>query len=134
MPDAWFQFQRESTDQKPVENIRLYRCLVHQPLDDTWQQDPDRLSDQAGWTTYITEWGVLAESEDDARETALRFQEKCYHLPAMVPEILESEESYTDIPGAVWQAGRFELTDEDPDDDDDSQDDDDDDDDLDEDE
>ena len=119
MPDAWFQFQRESTEQKPVENVRLYRCLMHQPLDDTWQQDPDRLSDQADWTTYITEWGVLAESEDDARETALRYQAKCYHLPAMVPEILESEESYTDIPGAVWQAGRFELTDEDPDGEDD---------------
>ena len=96
-----------------MENVRLYRCLVHQPLDDTWNEDPDRLSGQENWTTYITEWGVLAESEDTAREVAIRFQALCYQLPAIVPEIMESEESYTDIPGAVWQAGRYEFTNED---------------------
>ena len=57
MPDSWFQWQRESSDRKPVENVRLYRCLVHQPLDDSWNEDPDRLSGQENWTTYITEWG-----------------------------------------------------------------------------
>ena len=118
MPDSWFQWQRESTDQKPMENVRLYRCLVHQPLDETWNEDPDRLSGQENWTTYITEWGVLAESEDTAREVAIRFQAMCYKIPAIVPEVLESEETYTDIPGAVWQSGRFELTDENVDDED----------------
>ena len=118
MPDSWFQWKRESSDQKPIENVRLYRCLVHQPLDETWNKDPERLSDQEDWEAYITEWGVLAESEGAARETALEFQSMCYQLPAHAPEILESEESYTDIPGAVWQAGRFELTDEIVDDDD----------------
>lgn len=113
MPDSWFQWQRESSDRKPVENVRLYRCLVHQPLDETWNEDPDRLSGQENWTTYITEWGVLAESEDTAREVAIYFQALCYQLPAIVPEIMESEESYTDIPGAVWQAGRYEFTNED---------------------
>jgi len=117
MPDSWFQTQRESIEQKPIDNIRLYRCLIHQPLDNTWQTDLDRLNDQEDWTTYVTEWGVLAESEDAAREMALQWQAKCYHIEAIVPEILESEESYTDVPGAVWQAGRFELPDEDPDDD-----------------
>lgn len=112
MPDSWFQWQRESTNQKPIENVRLYRCLVHQPLDETWNEDPDRLSGQEDWTTYITEWGVLAESEDAAREVVIHFQAMCYRIPALVPEVLESEETYTDIPGAVWQSGRFELTDE----------------------
>lgn len=124
MPDSWFQWKRESSDQKPIENVRLYRCLVHQPLDETWNQDPDRLSDQENWEAYITEWGVLAESEEAARKTALEFQSMCYQLPAHAPEIMESEESYTDIPGAVWQAGRFELTDEILDDDDEFSDDD----------
>ena len=118
MPDSWFQWQRESTEQKPMENVRLYRCLVHQPLDETWNEDPDRLSGQENWTTYITEWGVLAESEDIAREVAIRFQAMCYKIPALVPEVLESEETYTDVPGAVWQSGRFELTDENVDDED----------------
>ena len=67
---------------------------------------------------YITEWGVLAESEDAAREVALHLQARCYQLPAIVPEVMESEESYTDIPGAVWQAGRFELPNDDDSEDD----------------
>lgn len=113
MPDSWFQWQRESSNMKPAENVRLYRCLIHQPLDENWNEDPDRLSGQENWTMYITEWGVLAESEDAAREVALHFQARCYQLPAIVPEVMESEESYTDIPGAVWQAGRFELPNDD---------------------
>ena len=118
MPDSWFQWQRESTGQKPMENVRLYRCLVHQPLDETWNEDPDRLSGQENWSMYVTEWGVLAESEDTAREVAIHFQAMCCMIPALVPEVLESEETYTDIPGAVWQSGRFELTDENVDDED----------------
>lgn len=117
MPDSWFQWQRESIELKTRENVRLYRCLVHQPLDETWNEDPERLSGQENWTTYITEWGVLAESEDAAREIAIHSQAMCYQLPALVPEILESEDTYVDVPGAVWQSGRFELTDEYPDDD-----------------
>jgi tetratricopeptide (TPR) repeat protein len=116
MPDSWFQRQRDAKEQKPVENVRLYRCLIHQPLDETWETDPDRLSGQENWTVYITEWGVLAETEDAAREVATRYQALCYHLPALVPEVFESEEKFTDVPGAVWQAGRIELTDDDPDD------------------
>ena len=112
MPDSWFQWQRESGAGKSIENVRLYRCLVHQPLDETWNEDPERLSGQENWKTYITEWGVLAESEDAAREMAIHFQAKCYQLPALVQEILESEDTYMDVPGAVWQSGRFELTDE----------------------
>lgn len=110
MPDSWFQWQRENSGQKAVENVRLYRCLVYQQLDETWKSDPDRLSDQEGWIAYLTEWGVLADTEDAAREMALKEQSRCYELPAIVQEVLESDEAYTDIPGTVWQAARFELT------------------------
>ncbi|HQX49342.1 MAG TPA: hypothetical protein PLR25_05515 [Planctomycetaceae bacterium] len=117
MPDSWFQWQREQAELKPVEGVRLFRCLVYQPLDESWKTDPDRLSDQGDWVGYLTEWGVLAESEDAAREIAIKAQSRCYQLPATVQELLESEESYTDVPGAVWQAARVELPDEDADDD-----------------
>ena len=113
MPESWFQWQRESEDAKPTENIHLYRCLVHQPLDDTWNTDPDRLSDQQDWTAYITEWGALAESEEAAKEIALEFQSRCYHLPATVQQILASDEAYTDITGPVWQGARYSVDDED---------------------
>lgn len=119
MPESWFQWQRESDDAKPVENVRLYRLLVHQPLDDTWAANPDRLYDQQNWDSYITEWGVLAESEDQARELALQYQAMCCEIPAAVQEVLESDESYTDIPGPVWQGARYSLSDDEANDDDD---------------
>jgi tetratricopeptide (TPR) repeat protein len=113
MPEVWFQWQRESGDAKPVENVRLYRCLIHQPLDETWDMDPDRLSDQQGWTQYVTEWAILAQSEDEARETALQYQAMCCSLEATVQEVLESEESYTDATGPVWQGARYPVGDDD---------------------
>jgi tetratricopeptide (TPR) repeat protein len=112
MPEVWFQWQRESGDAKPVENVRLYRCLIHQPLDETWDMDPDRLSDQQGWTQYVTEWAILAQSEDEARETALKYQAMCCSLEATVQEVLESEESYTDATGPVWQGARYPVGDD----------------------
>ena len=122
MPESWFQWKRESPDAKPVENIRLYRCLIQQQLDDTWQADPDRLHDQQDWDLYITEWGVLAESEEAATEIILGWQSRIHSLPASIQEILTSEESYTDIPGAVWQGARFSASDEVDDEDDDDDD------------
>ncbi len=119
MPESWFQWQRESKDLKPVENVRLYRCLIHQPLDETWNDNPDRLSDQQDWDSYITEWGVLAQSEDEAKETALKFQSMCSELEATVQEILEGDEAYTDVPGPVWQGARYSLRADELDDDDD---------------
>lgn len=125
MPESWFQWQRETDDARPVENVRLYRCLVLQPLDETWSTDPDRLSDQGDWDSYITEWGVLSQSEEEARETTLKYQAMCCHLPATVQEVLEGDEAYTDIPGPVWQGARYSLSgdelDSDEDDDDDAE-------------
>jgi tetratricopeptide (TPR) repeat protein len=115
MPEVWFQWHRESGDAKPVENVRLYRCLIHQPLDETWDTDPDRLSDQQGWTQYVTEWAILAQSEDEARETALKYQAMCCSLEATVQEVLESEESYTDATGPVWQGARYPVGDDEDD-------------------
>lgn len=112
MPEVWFQWQRESGDAKPLENVRLYRCLVHQPLDESWDTDPDRLNDQEGWTSYVTEWAILAQTEDEARETALRYQAMCCSLSATVQEVLESEETYTDAIGPVWQGARYPVGDD----------------------
>lgn len=107
MPDSWFQFQRENAGEEPRENIQLYRCLVYQPLDESWYEDADRLCEQEAWKSYLTEWGVLAGSEEEAAEIALRFQGMCADLPAEVREVMVADGSYTEIPGPVWQSGRF---------------------------
>ncbi|MBL8810632.1 MAG: hypothetical protein JNM43_10685 [Planctomycetaceae bacterium] len=113
MPESWFQHARESAGQEAVEGIRLYRCLVYQPLDERWQTDPDRQFDQDQWTGYFTEWGVLATSEEEATEIALKYQAMCADLPAEMREILPGDDTYTDVTGPVWQAARFSGDDED---------------------
>ncbi|MCA9034384.1 MAG: hypothetical protein KDA91_04590 [Planctomycetaceae bacterium] len=113
MPDWWFQPLREDTPQQ--EGVHLYRCLLYQPVDDQWNSDHDRLDAEADWTAYGIEWGILATSEDEAVETALRWQSRCHSLPAQVEETLISNESYTDSPGAVWQSARFPISDDDDD-------------------
>ena len=57
----------------------------------------------------MTEWAILAQPEDDARETALRYQAMCCALEATVQEVLESEETYTDSTGPVWQGARYPV-------------------------
>lgn len=113
MPESWFQHARETAGAEPIEGVRLFRCLVYQPLDETWQSDPDRQFDQAEWTAYLTEWGVLATSEEEATEIALKYQAMCADLPPEVREILASDDTYTDVIGPVWQAARFSADDED---------------------
>jgi hypothetical protein len=81
----------------------------------SWDTDPDRLSDQEGWTQYVTEWAILAQSEDEARETALHYQAMCCSLEATVQEVLESEETYTDATGPVWQGARYPVGDDEED-------------------
>lgn len=110
MPDTWFQHVRETGAETMQEDVKLYRCLLEQPLDESWLLDPDRLPDQEGWKGYMAEWGVLALSEEHAGEIALKFQSQCYSCPPEVREVQELESTYTDIPGPVWQAGRFPVT------------------------
>jgi tetratricopeptide (TPR) repeat protein len=111
MPDPWFQELRDAPEARQIDNVRLFRCLVLQPVDATWEDDPDRLFDQSGWTSYLTEWGVLAESEEAAREAVLLWQSRCYYFPAEIQEVAEGEESYTDVPGIVWQGSRYGVDD-----------------------
>ncbi|MEN9553972.1 MAG: hypothetical protein RLZZ232_258 [Planctomycetota bacterium] len=107
MPDSWFQYQREHHGEAPRDNMHLYRCLVFQPLDESWLEDPDRLCEQQEWKSYLTEWGVLAGSEEEASEIALRYQSMCADLAPEVREVMVAEGGYTEAPGPVWQSGRF---------------------------
>jgi tetratricopeptide (TPR) repeat protein len=114
MPESWFQSKRESD--QTIEGLRLYRCLVVQPLDSTWATDPDRLDSESGWSAYGIEWGILAQSEEEAADTALRWQVRSYStpehsIPAIVEEVLTSDETWSDVPGVVWQSSRFPVSD-----------------------
>jgi hypothetical protein len=105
MPDTILESFR--TEGSEVSELHLCRCCVLQPLDDTWQSDPNRLNGQEDWGVYVTEWGILATSAEEAAEVALKWQARCGVLPATVEDVLMSEETFRDVPGVVWQAGRF---------------------------
>jgi tetratricopeptide (TPR) repeat protein len=114
--DDYFEIFRERGEKQ--EGVNYYRCLVRQPLDERWSLWPGRLSDQENWTAYYILWGVLAASEEEAEERVLKWQSKCYPLPAEVLQTEIQNEDYTDKPGVVWQGERWDATpDEDEDDD-----------------
>lgn len=93
------------------DDLSFYRCLLKQPLDDNWASDPDRMVDQENWAAYMAEWGVLAEDEDEARELALQWQKRCYHLPAEVIVAEPAGDNITGSPRVVWQGIRFDESD-----------------------
>jgi tetratricopeptide (TPR) repeat protein len=108
MPDSYFDAIRNAdTDE---QEVRLFRCLVLQPLDERWVTDPDRLDEQGEWESYLTEWGVLATDEESATALALQWQTRCGTLPATVEDFHVSEDVFRDVAGVVWQAGRFPPT------------------------
>ncbi len=110
MPEWWFQNLR--SEGQETDGVHLYRCVVIQSLDESWATDPERLENEASWTSYGVEWGVLAVSEEEAAELAMQWQARMHSLPAELQEIMPGPESYRDIPGIVWQSSRFPIPDD----------------------
>jgi tetratricopeptide (TPR) repeat protein len=107
MPEHWFEGLRDESPEETAEEVFLFRCLVRQPLNGTWAEDLDRLPHQEGWTGYVAEWGVLAETEEDALSRGVGMQSQCHELP---PEGLRAERDqgpFKDKPGVVWQGARY---------------------------
>lgn len=114
MPDTWFHYQRENSGLQPQDDLHLYRCLIYQPLSESWLLDPDRQTEQEDWTGYYTEWGILAESEEVAAEVALEYQRMCHDEPAEVREVIDGGDIFREIPGVVWQSSRYMAGADDP--------------------
>ena len=110
MPDSYFDEMRsEST---PQDNVKYYRMLVNQKLDDDWANHEGCLLGQEEWQNYFCEWGVLALSEEEAKEFVLDMQARCYSGYAEVVEVIEEDQTFVDTPGIVWQGGRYSIPDD----------------------
>ncbi len=81
MPEHWFEGLRDESPEEVADEVFLFRCLVRQPLDGAWAEDLDRLPHQEGWTGYVAEWGVLAETEEDALARGVGMQSQCHEVP-----------------------------------------------------
>jgi tetratricopeptide (TPR) repeat protein len=97
------QIRKRSTQ---TETVRLFQCILHQPLDDSWSTSHQCTVGEEDWTSYDTAWNVLARDADHAQELALQIQSRCWPTPAEVIDVLETDDEYEETPGVVWQGGR----------------------------
>lgn len=93
-----------------AEPVKLFQCILHQPLDGTWSTSHQCTPGEESWTSYDTAWNVLARDSDHASELALQIQSRCWPQPAEVTDVLESDNEYEEFPGVVWQGGRASGT------------------------
>ncbi|GAB5405001.1 MAG: hypothetical protein Aurels2KO_32320 [Aureliella sp.] len=107
--ESYFEISGEAPDDSSEPSFNFYRCLVRQPLDEAWQENPDRLEHQEGWDGYMAEWGVLAADDAQARRCVLDWQEQCYSLPSEVEIIELSGEGFAGPARVVWQGLRFDA-------------------------
>ena len=103
-PDELFAQQRQRGQN--VRDVNFYRVAIQQALDAAWPQSFACLPGEEDWASYASYWGVLARSEEEARELALAVQSRCYPGAAEVLEVDPGETGYEDVPGVVWQGFR----------------------------
>ncbi len=104
LSDEYLHTLREKNPE--ADNVHFYRVQVLQPLDESWSESEGCLAGQQEWPHYQIDWGVLAETEDEAVELVFDFQQHCEPLQARLIQVEGSEEKFRDRPGVVWQGYR----------------------------
>jgi tetratricopeptide (TPR) repeat protein len=102
-------FRAEHLKGEPIEGIGFYVCTIRQPLDEGWNDSLLRLAWEADWKGFDVNWGVLARSEDEAKQIVLARQQGLFPLPAELRELRLNDDGYTDRVGIVWQGFREEA-------------------------
>ncbi len=109
LTDEYFEELRLQTDEK--DEIHFYQVHVHQQLSESWPDSVGCLHGQDEWTEYDMEWGVLAQSEEQAINFVLEYQSQCCELPAEIIEVQADENDYRERPGIVWQGMHWPQSD-----------------------
>ena len=110
MPVEYFDAGRIAANQgEAPREVRFYRVVLGQILDDNWSSSPGCLASEGPWQAYNILWCVLAESEEKAVEEVLAWQARCAEKTAEVIGVTPSEEVYNDLPGVVSQGPRAGL-------------------------
>ncbi len=104
-PDRLFEQHRVIGE--PLENVNFYRCTIEQPLDERWLNWPGRLVGEEELSSYQATWGVIARSDNEAAESVLEWQSKCFPLAAKILDVELAGEGYREHVGVVWQRPRI---------------------------
>ena len=107
-PDEVFDEIREQIEIQ--EELKYFRCVVEQPLDERWPESIGCLNEETEFKRYSVEWGVLAESEEAAVQLVLQWQKRSFPIAPEVAEVNCAGEDYRDHPGIVWQGARSEVS------------------------
>ena len=93
-------------DEPESNDIHFYRIQMLQPLNEAWPESEGCLIGQELWDNYTIDWGVLAESEEDAVNRVTELQKQCEVAVPILVQVEVSEEKFRDRPGVVWQGYR----------------------------
>lgn len=113
-PDELFEVKR--LNGQTIEGVGFYMCTFEQPLDSDWAQHPGCVYGETTWASYISRWGVIARSEEEAEALARAWQEQCYHKQANLLSVDMDDDGYEEQVGVVWQSAHIhphDLVDED---------------------
>ncbi|HZN63802.1 MAG TPA: hypothetical protein VFB66_00750 [Tepidisphaeraceae bacterium] len=106
-PDALWEWHRTGggaqNGTEPVQGLTHYLCDLRQPLGPEWAASPACPPGCEGWSAYVIRYGVLAASDDEARQTALKWQSRSASRRAEVLDVQEEGGPFADRPGVTWR-------------------------------
>lgn len=107
-PDEFFT--RDLTNREEDEpDVHCFVVLLRQELNEDWKDSRGCLAGQEHWESYLAQWTVLAEDEEDAGERAKDWQQKCAGGLCEILQIDIESGPYRDSPGVVVQGMRWAM-------------------------
>jgi tetratricopeptide (TPR) repeat protein len=104
----WEWYRGQGTEAKDLTH---YLVDLRQPLGPEWPALPTCPPGWGEWQAYVIRYGVLAASEDEARDVALKWQARSSLHPAEVLAVEVEGGPYKDCPGVTWRTQPAEADD-----------------------
>lgn len=96
------QSDRDNGD--PSSDLTYYVCTIRQSMPQAWLKSGLAPLEMRGWQSAIYSYGVLAESESSAVESATALHQRAALADeGTVLECNEIDQGFRDSPGIVWQ-------------------------------
>ena len=107
-PDEFFTRDLTNRDEEEPD-VHCFNVLLKQPLGEDWATSMGCLAGQEHWESYLAQWTVLAEDEEDAARRVVAWQQKCSGEQCEILQIDLESGPYRDSPGVVVQGMRWAM-------------------------